>query len=327
VSEAPKTTPLAYDRPQEPIPRWQFRLLFLLVLLNLAITIQSTYAPGVAASVRAAWANYRESRRVQALQQQVWNWTEPPTKVVWDDDPATAAPLLRGSGYVATGVPASLPNNYPFLAGWPPGAAAKPPPVFKQLFPPHFPHSKSGLVLSDGEYAVAFMHRLKGPLGVQRLVYVYVTGETDMRMIHIPVPPGPQTRLQPVPAFDSTVRRNLHLVAVPCTLSDGPAPPQGLSNESTVLMVRPGRGADWTVPWKWVPSPDGKGGQVRVDPIDRFRFYAGQLDPADPSHFTIKYDLDAATGTIHGRLKDDGTVDLRPEQGTVSGDAWDPRAM
>jgi hypothetical protein len=76
-----------------------------------------------------------------------------------------------------------------------------------------------------------------------------------------------------------------------------------------------------------VPSPDGKGGQVRVDPIDRFRFYAGQLDPADPSHFTIKYDLDAATGTIHGRLKDDGTVDLRPEQGTVSGDAWDPRAM
>ena len=40
-------TPLAYERPAASIPRWQFRLLFLLVLFNLVITIQSAYAPGV----------------------------------------------------------------------------------------------------------------------------------------------------------------------------------------------------------------------------------------------------------------------------------------
>jgi hypothetical protein len=325
VSDAPKTTPLAYDRPQQPIPRWQFRLLFLLVLLNLAITIQSTYAPGFAASVRTAWANYQTSRRVRALEGQVSNWSEPPPKVVWDDDPATAASLLQGSGYVPAGAPAHVQSNYPFLAGWPPGAAAKPAPAFKQLFQPHFPLSKLGLVQSDEQYAVVLAHGLKSPSGVHRLVYVYVAGKTDMGMARIPVPPGPQTRTQLIPAFESTGGRKLQLAAVPCLPEDGPALPKTLSDDSTVLTTAPGSGAESTARWKWTPSPDGKGGQVWVEPIDRFRFYAGQLDPADPSHFTIPYNLDSATATIHGRLKDDGSVDLRPEQGMVTGDQWDPR--
>jgi hypothetical protein len=52
---------LAYDRTPPPaIPRWQFRLLFALVMLNLAITIQSSYAPGTAAAAKRWWAEHRE---------------------------------------------------------------------------------------------------------------------------------------------------------------------------------------------------------------------------------------------------------------------------
>jgi hypothetical protein len=33
------------------------------------------------------------------------------------------------------------------------------------------------------------------------------------------------------------------------------------------------------------------------------RFYAGQIDAADPSHFTIRYTLDGKDGIIHGRMR------------------------
>jgi hypothetical protein len=34
------------------------------------------------------------------------------------------------------------------------------------------------------------------------------------------------------------------------------------------------------------------------------RFYAGEADPSDPSHFTIGYIMGSTTGTIDGRLVD-----------------------
>jgi hypothetical protein len=71
-------------------------------------------------------------------------------------------------------VPRDVTNNYPFLAGWPPGAAVRPPAFAKSLFQPHFPLSKDGLVQGDEEYAVVFMHGLKSPAGERRLVCVYL---------------------------------------------------------------------------------------------------------------------------------------------------------
>ena len=67
--------PLTYERPaSSPIPRWQFRLLVLLVLLNLGITIQTAYAPGVGAAARQWWADHQERRRVDALWRQARGW-------------------------------------------------------------------------------------------------------------------------------------------------------------------------------------------------------------------------------------------------------------
>lgn len=53
--------------------------------------------------------------------------------------------------------------------------------------------------------------------------------------------------------------------------------------------------------WSRVPLPNPADTQ-------KLRFYAGQPDPVDSAHFTIKYDLRGGSGIIDGRLNEDGTT-------------------
>lgn len=50
-------------------------------------------------------------------------------------------------------------------------------------------------------------------------------------------------------------------------------------------------------------------------PSDRIRLFAGQPDPADPSHFTIGYAVNGRPGTIDGWLQDDERVKFRVRGG------------
>lgn len=55
----------------------------------------------------------------------------------------------------------------------------------------------------------------------------------------------------------------------------------------------------------------GDGSQIRFHPTqDRLTIYAGQPDPADPSHFTIDYDLNGTRHTVDGWLEDDEFVKM-----------------
>jgi hypothetical protein len=49
---------------------------------------------------------------------------------------------------------------------------------------------------------------------------------------------------------------------------------------------------------------------VRTLPL--VRVYAGQPDPADPAHFTIRYQIWGQVDTLDGRLQDDDQVTLKP---------------
>lgn len=73
----------------------------------------------------------------------------------------------------------------------------------------------------------------------------------------------------------------------------------------------------------YIPAGWRPGGRIRgssswrsVRPFEDFeddtpvRLYAGQPDPADPSHFTIRYSRAGRGGTLHGYLGDDGRVTL-----------------
>lgn len=48
-----------------------------------------------------------------------------------------------------------------------------------------------------------------------------------------------------------------------------------------------------------------------IDDPRPLRIFAGQPDRADPSRFSIRYELGSTRGTIHGQLLDAGTVQLR----------------
>jgi hypothetical protein len=72
------------------------------------------------------------------------------------------------------------------------------------------------------------------------------------------------------------------------------------------------------VAYSWLESPNNPG-----PPLDGLRFYAGQVDPADPAHFTIRYDLSNQSGTIDGRLLEDGkSVSLKVRDGPALKTGW-----
>ena len=48
------------------------------------------------------------------------------------------------------------------------------------------------------------------------------------------------------------------------------------------------------------------------DWTQKVKLYAGRPDPADPSHFTIDYEIDGRRATVDGWLRDDDAVDLTP---------------
>ncbi len=52
----------------------------------------------------------------------------------------------------------------------------------------------------------------------------------------------------------------------------------------------------------------GDGSWIRISPGDTLRIFAGQMDPKDPSHFTVDYLLNGVRHTVDGWLTDEATV-------------------
>jgi hypothetical protein len=79
------------------------------------------------------------------------------------------------------------------------------------------------------------------------------------------------------------------------------------------LVVKP---ADF---WRFTSRPSLRYGTFPGGyPVNAaVRVFGGQPDPADPSHFTIAYTVNDRPGVIDGRLRDDGTVDLRVREGSA----------
>jgi hypothetical protein len=69
------------------------------------------------------------------------------------------------------------------------------------------------------------------------------------------------------------------------------------------VMVREARAAPWIAPQSLAEN--------RQTPLYA-RLYAGQADPADPSHFTIAFEIGDHRDVLDGYLRDDDKVVLRP---------------
>jgi hypothetical protein len=259
---------------------------------------------------------------MQALYRHAATWTEPAGKVMWEDDPDAAAAFLAGQGFQPVGVPADVKHNYPFLRSWPPGAGARPPVFPNQLFR-HFPLTPDRrLVQSDEDYALLLMHAMRTPSGQERLVYVFVKCRLDFAESRFPSPPG--VYAGPKEPFSASARKHLQLIAMPCLSPAGADHAKVLERDGATLTIAPPDDRYLRVPFDWTPGSDGKPPSIKLRPVNQFRLHAGQLDPGDPSRFAIQYETDGWRGKIHGRLRDDGTIEFKPDSGTLNGDHWTP---
>jgi hypothetical protein len=91
-----------------------------------------------------------------------------------------------------------------------------------------------------------------------------------------------------------------------------PGAPQSSGKTLGVVaaIVRPG---DRDNPPTW----DGNGTFLHgdFDPSRRLRFFAAQLDPGNPAHFTLPYEMDGQGGTIDGTYQVDGDVVMTVRDG------------
>jgi hypothetical protein len=134
--------------------------------------------------------------------------------------------------------------------------------------------------------ATLFLHRRVRPDGAERLVAV------DLFL----VPSSPQS----IAAAAVRVFEPGSLTRVPRTSSS----PNPSANFSLI-------GGAHTVTSDVFYTPTV---QPKATPPMSLRFFAGQPDPADPSHFTIDYEDPAGRHTLDGWLQNDDTVLLQPRR-------------
>ena len=114
---------------------------------------------------------------------------------------------------------------------------------------------------------------------------------------------GPE-RLVIVSAADQLIRR----------VADSAAPPAG----RPVLHARVVRPATWAAGEAELSSRAVSVGPLSAVPYGGLRFYAGQPDPMDLSHFTIDYDTPDGVGTLDGYLMPDDSVTIEARDGPAA---------
>ena len=131
-----------------------------------------------------------------------------------------------------------------------------------------------------------------------------------------PGPPAPKAMVHRLRTANGLERLVAIIVAPSAPLAPTASPVYSSPGIGLVAaIVRPGT---WDAPPRW----DGNSAFLRAgfETAKRLRFFAAQLDPKDESRFSIAYEMDGRTGTVDGKLEDDGNVTLKVRDGPAKGD-------
>lgn len=331
--ETPVAKSLEYDRGSESraVAR-RYRLLLGLTLFNTLMLVGLTAGPYLLPFAREKWeqwqaarAQERMRREIVAFEQKCAAHAPPPQTVVYEEDPAEGAKLLATPGGAYERAVSTLADLPAFQ---PPVRAVVP--DYAQSFVALADGSGGGggggggsLFSGGGLWStpsLLFMHERTTPGGQKLLVEVWLNPGYQIGTHEDQTDAGNFT------VFGATKRRRL--MARAWSVPPAPAQPQQVHQWLTLLAL-----PDADVPelarvpaGRARPSSaddhDAAAATTRPVPVDygsRLRFHAGQADPADPSHFTIAYQLDGKAGTIDGRVRDD-KLTLRPREGAPAGD-------
>ena len=334
AAKPPPAPQLPYDGvPAPPVTRRGFRLLLGLTLLNTTMMATFLLGPHLSPFIHAQWEKWQASREARrerayavAVHAQCLTHVSPPDKVLYEEHPARAIELLASGAAYEPAV--LLRQNYTGERpppGWQPPVRAKPPDYFTRLWRTM---GGRGDVFANAAAptTLLFLHERVTPRGEKWMVIVEL--ETATRFNTLPDPAGAgETWIQ-----DKRRRLNVTVYDLAGVYNHGrPA----IMQEQTLTLLAPDRRNH--VVARGVPSADELSGdaspaapaRAALQPLDYgniLRFFPGQPDPADRSHFTIAYQLDGTDGVIDGWVKDEGVI-LRPRSGRPAyegtEDAWD----
>ena len=318
---APAATDLQYERGAAgTVSVRGFRLLVALTLVNTVLLGSMVLGPQLFPFARQQlqqWKDARAARRQLqsdlAARQKCQDHLEPASKVVYEEDPREALKLIKASPRDYERAQSQGGDSPP---GWQPAVRLATPDHYEQ-----FRKAVYGRPSPMHYSALAFLHERTTPAG-ERFV-VAVSLQSDVGFSRRPVfEAGPSTK--PI-QLNFSQRKQRMLVAESWPLGNKNAPPAEARQKVRLLRVplslpdnedRIVARLKPDAPLESLPPPD---------PGNRLRLFAGQPDPADPSHFTIGYDLDGRPGVIDGWLRDEG-IELRPREGQSvyedGGGAW-----
>jgi hypothetical protein len=256
--------------------------------------------------LRSQWQQWRAERAARAAEQQgrqalLAAWQKagayvPPAGAIYEEDPAEATRLIQrgGSQYVLANV-----NDSSAPPGWVP-------PVFA-VVPTSLSGSQAyGIALSN--MPVLFLHERSAPGPGKCLVVVQCLGENQF-----------EERMENDQRIAYAQKKTRHLSASVWRLQDdgSSATMERLFDRNFAIKL-PDSALRPVASRK--AGPEGNGTVPKVDYGNILRWFAGEADAADASHFVLHYRLDGRDGAIDGWLKDD-RIELRPKDGTWTFDA------
>ena len=300
-----------------------FRLLLVLTLVNTTLLGASVMGPQLFPFLRQQWQTWRAARAKRqaeaaaqqaaaakkqlalSLQQQCLAFSRPADTVIYDEDPAENARRFReGSKDYAYVI--RPPGDAP--PGWIPPTKLVMPDLYAD-----YQRARGVTTFGGPNEALVFLHGRKSPSGVQYLVTAHFETNTSFSTRY----ESDRNSGKALRVHVQSKRRQWSVSAAPA--GDVSKSPKRLTRQLTLVLPDT---TDRKVA-RFPQQPDA-GHRPPVDYGNVLRVYAGQPDPADPTHFTIPYRLDGREGVIDGWLKDD-RIELKPREGEWMfdrGEAW-----
>jgi hypothetical protein len=243
------------------------------------------------AVLQAAQATPQPTPRSARLSE-LLNNALPPTQIVYEEEPV-AAKRLRNAGGIINQQAARDGMSQPLWGAFEPPA-----------------YRASGFwengVTNESHDALLFAHTLTSPGGNARLVML----EMEVKLAALGAAKD-----------EHKVAINRRLKYRICETTPRGTTPRIMRDGTSLKIVQDGERN--VIPVKWV---DGSLRAARPTEYN-LRFFAGQSDPTDPSHFTVGYEINGVKNTIDGWLTDDDYLRIVPRGGTVEKSIWNIDAV
>jgi hypothetical protein len=315
---SPVSTELQYAKSSGGVTRRQMNLLLMFVVIDTLLFAAFVCLPTASPYLKGMWADYQKRREdarhtavVAGKLEACLKHTAPADQTLYVEEPVGAnqllaadagAVLLRrelGTRQPGSVVLDSMANAALRASGWQPPARAETAAealAWRDLQPKPYPS------IGEGETTL-FLHEMKTPSGQQRLVIISFIAEQYINETGAKKGPQRHYQIETIRTFKATVL--------------DPQRPGADAGQTRVVINDPA-GARTQLLAAFEKGDDAHP-VVDLQPVGRWRVFAGQADPADATHLTIGYEIDGKMAVIDGRLNDGDRLMLTPRVGRMVG--------